>query len=55
MRKKDATPIARATRRVSKQDLTTLRRQSRESQVAALRERKKEGSRRICRGRVRWN
>ena len=66
MRKKDAKPIAKATRRVSKQDLTTLRRQSRESQVAALREgrknrattfvdRKKEGSRRICRGRVRWN
>ena len=66
MRKKDAKPITKATRRVSKQDLTTLRRQSRENQVAALREgrknraatfvdRKKEGSRRICRGKIRWN
>ena len=65
MRKKDAKPIAKATRRVSKQDLTTLRRLSRESQVTALREgrknraatfvdRKKEGSRRVCRGRVRY-
>jgi hypothetical protein len=66
MRKKDAKPIERATRRVSRQDLTTLRRLNRESQTQALREgrknraatfidRKKEGSRRICRGRVRWN
>jgi len=65
MRKKDAKPIERATRRVSKQDLTTLRRLNRESQVTALREgrknraatfidRKKEGSRRVCRGRVRY-
>ena len=65
MRKKDAKPIERATRRVSKQDLTTLRRLNRESQVTALREgrknraatfidRKKDGSRRVCRGRVRY-
>lgn len=66
MRKKDAKPIERATRRVSKQDLTTLRRLNRESFISALSEgrknraatfvdRKKEGSRRICRGKVRWN
>ena len=66
MRKKDAKPITKATRRVSKQDLATLRRSSRELEVQAMREgrrnravtfidRKKEGSRRVCRGKVRWN
>ena len=65
MRKKDAKPISKTTRRVSKQDMTPLRRLSRDNQVQALREgrknrattfvdRKKEGSRRICRGKVRY-
>ncbi len=65
MRKKDAKPISKATRRVSKQDMTTLRRLARDNQVQALREgrknrattftdRKKEGSRRLCRGKVRY-
>jgi len=65
MRKKDAKPISKTTRRVSRQDMTTLRRLSRENQVSALREgrrnrastfvdRKKEGARRICRGKVRY-
>ena len=65
MRKKDAKPISKATRRVSKQDMTTLRRLTRDNQVQALREgrknraatftdRKKEGSKRICRGKVRY-
>ena len=65
MRKKDAKPISKATRRVSKQDMTTLRRLTRDNQVQALREgrknrattftdRKKEGSRRLCRGKVRY-
>lgn len=65
MRKKDATPISKTTRRVSRQDLTVLRRLGRDQQVAALREgrrnrattfvdRKKEGRRRLCRGKVRY-
>lgn len=65
MRKKDAKPISRTTRRLNKEDMTTLRRLSRDSQVQALREgrknrsvtfvdRKKEGSRRTCRGKVRY-
>ena len=63
MRKKDAKPISKTTRRVSKQDLTALRRAGRDLQVSALREgrknrattfmdRKKEGRRRLCRGKV---
>ena len=58
MKKKDAKTI-------SKQDMTTLRRLARDNQVQALREgrknraatftdRKKEGSKRICRGKVRY-
>ena len=65
MRKKDAKPFSKMTRRVSKQDLTVLRRLGRDHQVNALRDgrknraatfvdRKKEGARRLCRGKVRY-
>ena len=64
MRKKDRTPIGKPSRRIAKEDLTTLRRLSRDSQVNALREgrkcraatfvdRKKEGNRTICRDKIR--
>ena len=64
MRKKDRTQIGKTSRRIAKEDLTTLRRLSRDSQVNALREgrkcraatfvdRKKEGNRTICRDKIR--
>ena len=64
MRKKDRTPIGKTSRRIAKEDLTTLRRLSRDSQVNALREgrkcraatfvdRKKEGNRTISRDKIR--
>jgi hypothetical protein len=66
MRKKDRSPIHRTARRISKADLTTIRRLGRESQVAALREgrkiraatfadRRKQADKRACRGRVEYS
>ena len=66
MRKKDRSPIHRTDRRISKADLTTIRRMGRESQVAALREgrkiraatfadRRKQADKRACRGRVEYS
>ena len=65
MRKKDRKPIKQTERRISRQDMTAIRRMGRDSQVAALREgrknravtfvdRKKEANRSVCRGRVRY-
>lgn len=64
MRKKDRTPIGKASRRIAKEDLKSIRRASRDAQVSALREgrkirsvtfvdRKKEGNRTICRDKIR--
>jgi hypothetical protein len=63
MRKKDRSPIHRTARHISKADMTTIRRMGRESQVAALREgrknraatfadQRKQADKRACRGRV---
>jgi hypothetical protein len=65
MRKKDRKPIKQIERRISKEDLKSIRRASRDLQVNAMREgrriraatfvdRKKETNRNVCRGRVRY-
>ena len=65
MRKKDRKPIKQTERRISKEDLKSIRRASRDLQVNAMREgrriravtfvdRKKETNRNVCRGRVRY-
>ena len=64
MRKKDRKPIKQIERRISKEDMKSIRRASRDAQVNALREgrkcraatfvdRKKEGNRTICRDKIR--